>query len=93
LKQRPCVVLSLAEFNGSHPDVMLAAVTSQVNTVPGEDEYVQSEREWKAAALPKPSMVKAGKIVTVDQRLVRKAIGQLPLAAFRRVRAAVRRII
>src|SRR5206468_12004199 len=93
LKQRPCVVLSSARFNDSRPDVILAAITSRVSERPGEDEYVLTEKEWTAASLPKPSMVKAGKIVTIDQRLVRRAVGHLPPAAFRRVRALVHRIV
>src|SRR2546430_14666935 len=67
LKQRPCVVLSSARFNGPRPDVILAAVTSRVSEDPGGDEYVLTEKEWVAASLPKPSMVKAGKVVTIDQ--------------------------
>lgn len=45
LKQRPCGVLSSARFNDSHPDVILAAVTSRVSEKPGEYEYVLSEKE------------------------------------------------
>jgi mRNA interferase MazF len=93
LKQRPCVVLSSARFNDSHPDVILAAVTSRVSDRPSEDEYVLTAKEWAAAALPKPSMVKAGKIVTIDQRLVRKTLGHLPASTFRRVRVLVHRIV
>ena len=47
--------------------VILAAVTSRVSEDPGGDEYVLTEKEWVAASLPKPSMVKAGKVVTIDQ--------------------------
>jgi hypothetical protein len=38
-------------------------------------------------------MVKAAKIVTIDQRLVRKTLGHLPAATFRHVRALVHRIV
>jgi mRNA interferase MazF len=93
LKQRPGVDLSSAHFNDSQPDVILAAITSRVNDQPKEDEYVLADKEWTAASLPKPSMVKAGKIFTIDQRLVRKTLGHLPAATYRRVRALVHRII
>src|SRR4051794_21520954 len=83
LKQRPCVVLSSLRFNKSRPDVILAAVTSRVEAEPAEDEYALSERERSAAELPKPSKVKAGKIVTIDQRLVRRSLGKLPAASMR----------
>ena len=93
VKQRPCVVLSSARFNASHADVILAAVTSQLSETPGEDEYILTDREWTAASLPKPSMIKAGKIVTIDQRLVRKIVGRLPADTVRRVRTLVHRIV
>jgi mRNA interferase MazF len=93
VKQRPCVVLSSSHFNVSHPDVILAAVTSQLERRIGEDDYRLTEKEWTAAGLPKPSMIRAGKIVTLDQRLVRRTLGQLPKHTYRKVRALVHRII
>jgi mRNA interferase MazF len=93
LKQRPCVVLSSARFNRAHPDVILAALTSRLDGPPTDDEYELSERERARAGLPKPSKVKAGKIVTIDQRLVRASLGRLPAASLRRLRAIVHRII
>ena len=34
--------------------------------------------EQRQAGLPKPSMVNVGKIVTLDQRLIRKQLGRMP---------------
>ena len=92
-KQRPCVVLSSARFNRFHPDIILAAITSQLSGRRSEDEYVLTEKEQIISGLPKPSMVKAGKIITIDQRLIRKSLGRLPTASIRRIRALVHRII
>jgi mRNA interferase MazF len=93
LKQRPCVVLSSARFNRSRPDVILAAITSRVAGRAADDEYLLTEREQRLAGLPRPSKVKAGKIVTIDQRLVRARLGRLPVSSWRRVRALVHRIV
>lgn len=93
LKRRPCVVLSSAAFNRSCPDVIVAAITSRLDGTPADDELILSERDVRLARLPKPSKVRAGKIVTLDQRLVRSRLGRLPAASVRRVRALVRRII
>lgn len=90
LKQRPCVVVSSAAFNRSHPDVIVAAVTSHLPGKPAEDEYRLSAAEQRAWGLPKASMIKLGKIVTVDRRLVRRSLGKLPGQSLRRVLAAVR---
>jgi mRNA interferase MazF len=93
LKQRPALVVSSVRFNRSGPDVILAAITSQVTRRPTADEYVLSERDVALSGLPKPSKVKAGKILTIDQRLIRKALGRLPATSVRRVRSLLRRII
>jgi hypothetical protein len=43
--------------------------------------------------VPFPFTDKTGKIVTIDRRLVRKALRHLPASTFRRVRARVHRIV
>lgn len=92
-KQRPCVVLSSAHFNDTHPDIILATITSRVSDTPTEDEYVLSEKERTVAVLPKPSMIKTGKIVTIDKRLIRKILGHLPATTLRHLRVLIHRII
>jgi mRNA interferase MazF len=79
-KQRPAVILSSGEFNRSSADVIIAAVTSHLwekNTY----DYVLNGKELEAASLPLPSAVKVGKIVTIDQCLIRKPLGHLPRAS------------
>jgi mRNA interferase MazF len=54
IKQRPAVVLSGFAYNRSHPDLILAPITSQItNSV---DEIALTN--WKSAGLLKPSIVK-----------------------------------
>ena len=78
VKQRPAIILSSLTFNQRHQDAILAAITSHVPEVLTSDEYLLSDDEQRAAGLPKPSIVKVGKIVTLDQRLIRKQLGRMP---------------
>ncbi|MDI6859497.1 MAG: type II toxin-antitoxin system PemK/MazF family toxin [Methanocellales archaeon] len=77
-KQRPALVISSNWFNESRNDVVLAAITSHIPPKSSRDEYRLSPAEQKSADLPKPSIVKLGKIVTIDQRLIRKKLGRVP---------------
>ena len=84
-KQRPAVILSSDSYNQTHQDVILAAITSQVPANLKPDEYLLSGNDQIAAGLPKPSIIKIGKVVTIDLRLIRKSLGQLPPSTFQRV--------
>jgi len=76
-KQRPALVISTRWYNIQKIDVILAAITSKIPEKVRKDEYLLSDSELKSAGLPKKSIVKAGKIVTIDQRLIRKKLGRV----------------
>lgn len=76
-KMRPAVIVSSDTFNGRNLDVILVAITSQVPKTTTEDEHLLSTDDQKQAGLPKRSLVKVGKIVTLDQRLIRKRLGRI----------------
>ena len=78
IKQRPALVLSPERLNKVHSDLVVAAITSQVPAAPGEDEILLSGSELKRAGLPKPSIIKLGKIFTIHQGLIRKKLGHVP---------------
>jgi len=78
VKQRPAIILSSTAFHQHHQDAILAAITSHVPEVLTSDEYRLNNEEQREAGLPKPSIVKVGKIVTLDQRLIRKQLGRMP---------------
>jgi mRNA interferase MazF len=92
-KQRPGVVISSVPFNRSHPDVIIAAITSHLSSKPARDEHQLNETEQQSAGLPKPSTVKLGKIVTLDQRLIRRSLGQLPPASTRGILDGIKQIL
>ena len=78
VKQRPAIILSALAFNQRHQDAILAAITSHVPEVLMSDEYLLNDEEQSEAGLPKQSIVKVGKLVTLDQRLIRKLLGRMP---------------
>jgi mRNA interferase MazF len=85
-KQRPALVLSPERLNKIRPDLVLAAISSQVPTVLDEDEILLSTSELGAAGLPKPSIIKLGKIFTIHQGLIRKKLGSIGEATLEDVR-------
>ena len=77
-KQRPALVISSTHFNAHSFDIILLGITSQVAKDLAQSNYNLTSDEQQKAGLPKPSMVKAAKVVTLNQTLIRKTIGQLP---------------
>ncbi|MDP3772499.1 MAG: type II toxin-antitoxin system PemK/MazF family toxin [bacterium] len=78
VKQRPAVVLSSSQFNRKHEDVIVVAITSHLSRKIADDEYLLDAREQKSAGLPITSLIKLGKIVTLEQHLIRKKLGRIP---------------
>jgi mRNA interferase MazF len=78
-KQRPALVISSKNFNDSSADAILLAITSQVQTDLQHSDYRLSLDEQKQGGLPKPSIVKTTKVVTLSQALIIKKLGRLPV--------------
>jgi len=81
-KQRPSVVVSGDGYNQTHPDVILAPITSQIRHTPDEVGLVN----WRVASLLKPSVVKP-LLSSFDVRLVRRKLGALSASDLARVRS------
>ena len=58
-------------------DVVLVAITSQVTGKTAPAEHVLRAEDQRQAGLPRLSMVKVAKIVTIDQRLIRRKLGRI----------------
>ncbi len=87
-KQRPAVVLSGAAYNRTHPDVILAPITSQIRHTPDEVNLAH----WQDAGLLKPSSVKPV-LSSFDVRLVQRRLGALSDPDRGRVRALFAQIL
>ena len=84
-KQRPALVISSKGFNDSSSDAILLAITSQIPRESQPTDYQLSSEEQRKAGLPRPSLVKAGKVVTLSQALVRKTVGRVPAETVNRI--------
>jgi mRNA interferase MazF len=89
-KRRPALVLAAVEAEPLPSLLVLAMVTSQVETtaIPGDVRIVR----WKEARLLHPSKARLAKLVSIEARMSRKRLGALHPADAARVRAELRRL-
>lgn len=73
-KKRPAVVVSGLAYNTARRDVVVMAVTSQLQPAAGRNETWVSQ--WRAAGLLKPSAVKPV-FATLEQTLIIRKLGAL----------------
>ena len=79
IKQRPALVISARWFNEKPDgDCILAAITSVIPQRLARDETRIPDDALKSAGLVKPSIVRAGKLFTLNQSLVQRRLGHLP---------------
>ena len=76
-KARPAVVVSSTDYHESQPDLLLAALTSQVERATGRFDY--RLRDWRGAGLRFPSALKPV-LVTLEPSRVLHRIGELSAA-------------
>jgi mRNA interferase MazF len=89
-KQRPAVVVSSDQSNAISEDLLLAAITSQVPARFAADEYLIPAQDLARCGLPKPSISRVAKLVTLHRNLVIKQIGRLPSESLERVISLIR---
>ena len=87
-KQRPALVVSSPDFLAAGDDLLVAAISGQRVDRPGRLDHVVAE--WKAAGLLMPSVVRAGKLVTLHRDLIRRGLGRLSAPDLRAVDALLR---
>lgn len=80
IKRRPAVIISADWFNKAHRDCVVVAITSKIPPQLSRDNLQLSDIDLQSAGLPKKSIIKTGKIITLEQRLIIKTIGKLPNA-------------
>lgn len=73
-KRRPAVVVSSHDYNQHKPDVILAAITSQLRSPLTFGEALI--QDWQTAGLLKPSVFKPV-IVTAEKSILVRTLGQL----------------
>jgi mRNA interferase MazF len=70
IKQRPAVVIK--DTNDS--DVILARITGQSR----ETEFDIEITDWRSAGLLKPSIIRVHKLATLETKLIKRKLGNLP---------------
>jgi len=84
-KQRPALVISSDNLNTRGADVVLLAITSQIPVNLRPEEFLISAVDQRACGLPKASLIKLAKVVSLHQSLILKRLGTLPTGALARV--------
>jgi mRNA interferase MazF len=92
-KQRPALIISPDHFNASRPDVLVAAITSQIPPTLAVDEFAIPTSELVLGGLPKPSILRLTKLVSLHQQLILKRIGALPAATLDRALAQLKQLL
>ncbi len=72
-KKRPALILSSQLYHASRQDVIIAAITTNVERVLFGDTIIT---EWKNAGLLYPSLVKAV-VITIERSLIIKKLGTI----------------
>lgn len=93
LKQRPALVISSDAFNRSHEDVILVALTSQSGSASKGGNYHIKGAEQKRSGLLREGVVLVGKIITIDQRLIRGTLGTLSPKVLEEISKRISKII
>jgi len=85
LKKRPTLIISADWYNRLRKDIIVLPISSKIPIRPKRDDYVLSQRDQRAAGLPKPSVIKLGKVMTLEKRFVLETMGRLPEENLRKV--------
>ena len=93
LKQRPALVISSDAFNRSREDVILVALTSQNESASKGGNYRIKGAEQKRSGLLREGVALVGKIITIDQRLIRNRLGTLSPRTLAEVSKRISKII
>ena len=89
-KKRPAVIVSGSAYNTGRRDLVIMAITSQVQQPLGFAEALVAD--WQAAGLIKPSVLKPV-FTTIEQGLVVRTMGKLSAGDLRALRETVAQVI
>lgn len=89
-KKRPALVLARTIRSQRHRLTTVAMITSQIETLKLDGDVLL--KDWKAASLLHPSLLRLAKVATVDEQLIDKTIGRLSTHDLGAAREAFRRV-
>lgn len=85
-------MISPDPLNAVREDVLVAAITSQIPATLAADEFIPPANAMAACGLPKPSLVRLTKMVSIHRQLVIKRIGALPAPVLAQVIGRIRQL-
>jgi mRNA interferase MazF len=74
VKRRPALVLSTDEYNSATGDLIIAQITSRVNSPPRPGDYPM--QQWRQAGLNAPSLVRA-RMTTLHSSTILRTVGRV----------------
>jgi mRNA interferase MazF len=89
-KKRPALILARTTRSPRNRLATLAMITSQIESLQLAGDVAL--RDWKAAGLLHPSLLRLAKVATVDEELIDKIIGKLSSPDQEAARQAYRRV-
>ncbi|HLE46780.1 MAG TPA: type II toxin-antitoxin system PemK/MazF family toxin [Candidatus Thermoplasmatota archaeon] len=90
-KARPALVVSNDAYNRAQEDVIVCALTSNLQTEPYK--VAVREKDLESGKLPLSSMVRADKILQVEKVLIDRALGRLTDAAYDQVSERIQELV
>jgi mRNA-degrading endonuclease toxin of MazEF toxin-antitoxin module len=76
MKRRPACIVSSSEYNQG-PDAIVAMVTSRRTRIAHPEIGDVVIRDWQDAGPPLPSVVRTGRLLVLEQRLLTRTLGEL----------------
>jgi mRNA interferase MazF len=92
-KTRPALVVSSDSFHRGAMDVILVGITSKIEGKRALGDFPLSLEDQRYAGLVKPSLVRLGKMVTLDRRLIRKKLGFIPPSTLSHLISILRQLL
>ena len=88
-KRRPAVVVSTSEYHQGRQEVIVAAITSNVDRLLVGDHLISG---WQEAGLLFPS-VATGIIRTIKQAMIERRLGTMPPADMQAIQEQLRHVL
>jgi mRNA interferase MazF len=88
-KRRPALILSSEEYHRGRQEVIIAAITSNVQRILVGDRLVE---DWQNAGLLYPSVV-TGIIRTVKQGMIERRLGEMASTDLQAIQGEIRRVL
>ena len=92
-KQRPALVISSDRLNSEREDLLLVAISSQVKNPASWDEFLIPPDDLASCGLPKSSIIKLAKMVSLHRSLVIKRIGSMPASTLVEISRLIRELL